>query len=268
MRKLISVLMVLAIVISFGTVSAFSQYDDEILFNDLPWGSSYKDVISALANLYKVSFTSPDYEYLNTKKLVVPDDLPFSLATGFTVRSKNTAKIADIPAYIILHFVFSNDGKTVLNNDINSALLTGADYRFWTNKLETDASFFPEVTRQSFEDASSSAKDLAIKLATIYGRTDKIETDSTHIEFYKSVGINQTSVFLSTHSYLFNDETHYGQIELTYSSGEHEVSTIKEKNSIILRHLITEENLRRSAEESQRQKEHEIEVANGNKNGL
>ena len=278
MHKRIAVLFISVIMIFSLAISANAEYDHEILFNDIPWGSTYQEVTTALAEQYNVSFTSPEYEnYQPVKIFNPPKEYPFSMATGFTVRSNHAVTIADLPAYIVLHFVFPNDGKNVLNEDINGAIFNEASYRFWTNKKAEDASLFPEVQRLSYRDAFDKAKELAIKLQTIYGESDidKSVSSAKHsgANLYKANGLNNSIINFGTGDIIVGAGS--SSISLTYSSGDQNLGADLETSEKILQELAVqykkgqvEQQLQELEEKKQEQDAHEQEIANGNKNGL
>ena len=269
MYRRISALLICLIMVFSCSWAANAEYNQEILFNDIPWGSTYQDVTATLSKQYNISFSAPDYSYYKPDKSInAPADLPFSLATSFDVYSKHAVKIADLPAYIVLHFVFPNDGNNVLNEDINSAIFTRASYQFWTNKEASEAVTFPEVIKASYDDAYRNAKDLTIKLETIYGKSEPIKQSSFpgDDEFYKAIGTSNSSVCLKTGYYIVG--AGLSSIYMTYSPGDQDLGVSTSKSESILLKKINEEKKLRS-EAQQREKEaHEQEVANGNKNGL
>lgn len=270
---LISVIMLFSLVIA-----ANAEYNQEILFNDIPWGSTYQEVTTALSEQYNVSFSAPEYEYYQPVKIFnPPKEYPFSLSTGFTVRSNHAVTIADLPAYIVLHFVFPNDGKNVLNEDINGAIFNEASYRFWSNKKAEDASLFPEVQRLSYRDAFDKAKELAIKLETIYGESDvdKSISSAKHSGaiLYTVNGLNNSMINFGSGDIIVGAGS--SSINLTYSSGDQDLGADLETSEKILQELAVqfkktqaEQQLQELEEKKQEQDAHEQEIANGNKNGL
>ena len=147
------------------------QNTPDILFNGIPWQSSYSEVIASLTNLYGVSFSEPKMEYFEPKDKINNLHLPFSLATGFSVHSTQTALIADYPAYIYLRFVFPNNGGRVLNDNIEQANFVEAKYYLWRNSTKSNlfSEEYPDITNNDFNDASKKCETLKIKLKSIYG---------------------------------------------------------------------------------------------------
>ncbi len=270
MVRKISAIMLSVIMLFSCSLIADAEYNQEILFNDIPWGSTYQEVTTALAKQYNVSFTAPEYTYYKPDKSAnAPADLPFSLATSFDVYSKHAVKIADLPAYIVLHFVFPNDGKNVLNEDINGAIFTEARYRFWTNKEAIDAATYPEVQKPSYDDAYQNAKDLAIKLETIYGKSDAIKNSGVSLggsDMYKAIGTHNSSVRLRTGGLIVGAGT--SSIYMTYSPGDQSLGVNLSKSESLLLQQIQQEKKQRSDAKQREQEAHEQEVANGNKSGL
>ena len=270
MYRRISALLICLIMVFSCSWAANAEYNQEILFNDIPWGSTYQDVTAALSKQYNVSFTAPEYSYYKPDKSVyAPADLPFSLATSFDVYSKHAVKIADLPAYIVLHFVFPNDGKNVLNEDINGAIFTKAEYRFWTNKEAIDAATYPEVQKTSYDVAYQNALDLVIKLETIYGKSEAIKSSGITLggsDMYKAVGTHNSSVCLRAGGIIVGSGR--SSIYMTYLPGDQGLGVNLGQSENLLLQQIQQEKKQRS-EAQQREKEaHEQEVANGNKNGL
>ena len=98
-----------------------AEEKEEILFNGIPWGSTYKETISALKTQYSVDF-------VGAQDLVIEE---YSAAgfpgTGFYVISTSMVKIAEEDAYILLRFAFPNDGKVVAL-DFDNAVFEEAQY--------------------------------------------------------------------------------------------------------------------------------------------
>ena len=278
MHKRIAAFFISVIMMFSFTVTANAEYNQEILFNGIPWGSTYQEVTTALAEQYNVSFTAPEYEYYQPVRIFnPPKEYPFSFATGFTVHSNHAVTIADLPAYIVLHFVFPNDGMNVLNEDINGAIFNEASYRFWSNKKAEDASLFPEVQRLSYRDAFDKAKELAIKLETIYGESDNDKSISSAkrsgASLYKVNGLNDSMINFGTGDIIVGAGS--SSISLTYSSGDQDLGANLEASKKILQEQAldykikqAEQQLQEQEEKKQEQDAHEQEIANGNKNGL
>ena len=276
LRRISAIMISVMILFSFSLTSK-AEYDQEILFNNIPWGSTYQEVTTALAKQYNISFTAPEYEYYKPVKIFnPPKELPFSLATGFTVYSKHAVKIADLPAYIVLHFVFPNDGQNVLNEDINGAFFNEASYRFWSNKKATDASYFPEVQSAPYRNAFDNAKELAIKLETIYGESDSTKIDTAKrggANLYRANGLHNSMVYLGTGDVLVGAGS--SSIYMTYFPGDQDLGIDLEKSGAILQEQVEEEKklqteklLQEQEEKKQEQNAHEQEIADGNKSGL
>ena len=279
MVRRISAILISIIMVLSSVLTGNAEYDQEILFNGIPWGSTYQEVTTALTEQYNVSFTEPEYEYYKPVRLFnPPKEWPFSLATGFTVYSKQTVRIADLPAYIVLHFVFPNDGENVLNEDINCACFNEASYRFWSNKEAPDASFFPEIQSQTYGEAYENAKDLAIILKSIYGESEETSANSLSakragIVLYKTMGLDNSTVTLGTGDIVGRSAS---SIYTIYFAGDQNPGMDQSKSISILRDLVQQERLKQvekskqELEEKKREQEvHNNEVvANTNKNGL
>ena len=194
-----------------------SSFQDVILFNKIPWGTSYEEAIRIVKDTYDVDFPEPDMDQLefptrtkdhkpvrtNDQELeeLIQDSLasckqkgyrndpfPIEPLTHFSIISSSTVSIAGFDAYILLDFAFANDGKKVQNTDIDSATLDAAEYIFCAenpnNKygcnrfIQKSLSEVAEVLPNERERIIS---ELTILLQSIYGDSEFGETLSYYV---------------------------------------------------------------------------------------
>ena len=170
MKKIFVLLFVIVLV--FGVDSSFA-YDDEILFQNIPWGSSQTEVQDTEKVLYKDGKFILEYFYYGfddrdcfdddgktvTRKLLYFDYLLFS-------DLDQRVNIAGYDARV--HFVFSavcEPGSEIDFDNIDFATLNSLQKQL----IEVYFSMNPPNKKEAQED-------LANKLTAIYGKSEKNET--------------------------------------------------------------------------------------------
>lgn len=137
MKKTICLILVFCCVFFCGITSAYAEEEEEILFNGIPWGSTYKETISILKQKYNVDFAGQDDLVKQGYLLSDFDTLYLRLMynytndrIGFSVISKSPVQIAEEDAYIFLDFAFPNNGTDVLYDDYENAAFIHGYYLF------------------------------------------------------------------------------------------------------------------------------------------
>lgn len=182
MQKTISKILLLCVIFSFCTSTAHADYDGDILFNDIPWGTTYKDVLETLTEKYDVEFGEPKMNWWNNVKadevlskagIFFDEEIPFSTYYGFSVSSLQTAMVAGFPAIITLNFLYDNNGNQVKNDteDIEDAILSNATYTFYKAHISpNDEKQFELVNNLEQEEIDRLWNDIPVKLESLYGK--------------------------------------------------------------------------------------------------
>ena len=253
----------------------------DILFNNILWGTPYEDAIRQIRDLYHVDFSEPNsdqlsYPYgddsldelvdnkLNMCRIKGYRDEPFGIntLTHFSVISLSPVTVAGYEAYIILDFVFPNDGKEVKNNDISSSVLDAAEYVFSVKASGNSGSkywgetfiekYLVEVSEVSSTKCKEIKEELAIHLQEKYGNSD-------YASIYK--GGNNTLVSIEDYNWFYATLPVYTEIPrentllwktsfrvdalgLIYSSD----TTLQEENHEIIKESIENEYFAREQE--------------------
>lgn len=203
MKKLLLITM-LIICLSL-TVTVFAKTDNEILFREIPWGSSYSEVEQLLPDFdwYPMSFEYmrhyPVCEVLTDSTSGFDDDFTYGgiNITAQPFSNKETEVAGYTTSDIELYFAFTSVNG-VENQDYNDTAFYGARYSFEPANL------------QGMTD------DLTEKLSSLYGEPDDTKKDTdlwgnktTIIYWY---GANDTVVTLRSvnsendSTGLYNDE--------------------------------------------------------------
>lgn len=204
-KRVIAFILIFTFTLPLFSVPAYAKYDEEILFNDIPWGTSYEETISLLKEKYDITFGEPKFheEWVDIRDKEVlnawnnrPKEDQFSINYGFSIRSNETVNVAGYKAVINLVFAFFNDGKHVLNTRIEDSGLTGAYYYFYSKDVDK---FPTEIADYSNDEIAKIEDGLIVKLKSLYG---ELETASLGWE-HRCSGKNGTSFSLFSHGDLY-----------------------------------------------------------------
>ncbi len=259
-----------------SATSVFAEYNKEILFNGIPWGTKYSEVIKMLKEKFgddlefseKRSSISED-EYKHRKNYSV-FNYDGNWTTKFSVRSDETVSVANNNAYIILTFVYPNNGKTLLTDDINNAIFVGARYDFQV--YSSSYTFY--VSPDTIID------DLQIMLGNVYGEFDKIDHDEKTASRYSKGGYydvkdyiygkNGTKLLFDAWeymSYILGDgiRIKYAGVTIKYGGGKIADKALEEATKIVdeeNKRANEEYKKRKALEEEQKKKQKEEALKN------
>lgn len=164
------------------------KYSDEILFNDIEWGTNYTNVDSVLSSLSLINISGEDYKTMSVDDIILGDykGIDFEYDDINIIASALNGE-TDVAGYttreVQLHFAYIPvDG--VLDKTEENSSLYGAQYFFDTQNLQ------------------EMSQDLTNKLSSTYGESDDVKTDVdmwgneyTYTYWY---GQNDTVVVLKT----------------------------------------------------------------------
>ena len=184
--KLILLLITTLCITSITPVCAEPTYDKEILFNNIPWGSSLVQVEDTIPGIWiylddDEQFTESAYSCAGLGTL---DEYDFARGTGMTASFLNYNK--PVGGYDV-EYMHTYYAYTFPNNEINrehkNTSLYGADYEL------------------NFVDVNNAFDDLAGKLCSLYGNEYITKEITTLFDglwtTYTWEGINSTYVSLS-----------------------------------------------------------------------
>ena len=212
MKKWFVSTIVICIIVNCSSVSAKS--DKEILFRDIPWGSSYEEVKKVMGEYEFREKGREDTETDYVEQLLT-DIYPqgfnsdvFTNEGGYGAYAYTKDKI-DVAGYTSEStcFLFSrnaNEDGTITWDNMENLSLYGAYYRIEPVSLE------------------SATEDLMEKLSSLYGEPDKYIDDSLEYGYsedyiYYWYGADDTVVSLASHSY--GDEAKpYTYIHISYAT--------------------------------------------------
>ena len=197
MKRIVSIILAVTMLMVLSS-SALAKTEDEIQFRSIPWGSTYKETMSALEDT-GITWGTP-YPYKTGRK---------ELTTGFTVSSKRVMDFSvagNKVSSVTLWFAYDvNDPSSE-----DSAIFVQAEYIF-----DADT------------NASGIETDLKEKMSSVYSAPDDKSSESfandfTHYWYW--YGGNNTSVTLY-HKYtepFFIKSMASDDLTLTYTSGQME----------------------------------------------
>lgn len=250
---------------------------EEILFNDIPWGTSYLETIHILKEKYQIDFTEPLTELKVNKQLSDvrianstqhTRELPFSIITAFEVVSTSTVTIAGHDAYIDLIFGFNNDGRNVINSSFDDGVLMKASYcfyeQYWPYEVSwsvSDRHYLIKDICLNYNQYQSIKEELAVSLKSVYGIDFLEELDHYPYRQVFVYGNNNSILCFDTNDaeifrwYL--DDLHPKSIRIVYTGGNYDFS----RNYDILSNKI-------KLEYEKQQKEYIESIPVGDTNGL
>lgn len=198
---------VLATMLSICTVSA--DYDKEITFRDIPWGSDIETSIKIMGE--DLDYSAPrnrdDYTYAYKSSNILELDYEHSesdkIGASVSVYTSDDFKVAGYDVnYIYLYFVTKFEGDK-------------ADFDNCTDSLYGGEYFFDCV------DYETASKDLQEKLTGLYGEiSETVKSDDKTIHIWN--GANGTCCGL-----IEDLESSYNQLVLAYCSktGDSDIDT-------------------------------------------
>ncbi len=197
MKKIVSFIMAFIILMSLTSLS-FAKTEEEIQFRSIPWGSNYKETLSALNDI-GITWDTPTPSKSGKREFI----------TGFTVTSKRVMDFSvagNKVSSVTLWFAYVVDKPS--SND--HAIFIQAEYVF-----------------DSDTNASGIETDLKEKMSSVYSNPDDSSNESFANDFTHNwywYGGNNTSVTLH-HKYtepFFIKSLASDDLTLTYTSGEME----------------------------------------------
>ena len=190
MKKIICSLLIICCFVSLVSSCVYAEYDRDILFNEIPWETTYRETIETLSNKYNVEFTEPTFDTTGITTILYNaekyGEIPFSTCTQFTVYSLSTINIAELPAVMTLIFYFDNDGNDIKNTkeDVDSAVLGYAKYTFLTSEEEEQFKAVNGIVDDGTE--RKMAEELKLKLEVLYGEFDERKIHNKSSEWVKN----------------------------------------------------------------------------------
>lgn len=211
MKKVISLLLVLCYFVSSFSLGAYARYDKEILFRDIPWGSTYEEVRDAFKDYYKLAWEKKDKKRYDLTKFLNKDQEYLQWVIGdnefpsvLYVEAEPTASSEFMVAgrkvsHIELVFAYTKDENGELPQDLKHTALY--------------------IARYHFKGKSESGKfdDLDNKLSSIYGETELYrKPPGLFNASYKKIweGSNETFAVLV-------DDGYYVDLYYFWKNGEH-----------------------------------------------
>lgn len=184
MKKTICLFLVFCFVAVFGNYSVCAEYDKEILFRNIPWGSTYSEAKEALADLHAEWGTPYNYAHNSIRNII--DGRPPERNNYYTICYVTLENIKDKVAgrpltSITLYFAF---------NDIENPY------------LENTSLFLAVYTFQNSSMTEKDKDDLLNTIEKVYGPHDTMEDytspglgywdygirgkDNSEVHFYRS----------------------------------------------------------------------------------
>jgi len=184
MKKMICLFLVFCFVVIFGNYSVYAEYDKEILFRNIPWGSTYGEVKEALADLDAEWETPYNYAH-NSIRGIIDERLP---------ERKN--------AYTICYVTLKNIKDKVAGYPLKSITLYFAFNDIENPYLEDTSLFLAVYTFEYGSMTETEKDDLLNTLEQVYGPYDTMEDyhspglgywdygiigkDNSEVHFYRS----------------------------------------------------------------------------------
>lgn len=175
----------------------FAETDSEILFRDIPWGSSFNDTSKLLPEFNLFGSTMDGLNAANTNN-VLKGELSGDIGINNNCYSgeicfqampmiSRDLDVAGYPVYCLyLYYTYSTENGFSLSDD--NTILYGAQYEF-----------------EEPQNLESMYSDLADKLSTIYGeaddKCDDINDFGTQTAYMRWYGANDTAVALQSYDY-------------------------------------------------------------------
>ena len=203
MKKTISLLLVLCCLISAIPFCASAEYDDEILFRDIPWGLSYQETIDSVTKSIKESGGYVSWSELESRNYTSIGhlsqgsiDLGDYETIGKVYSTGINLKIANHQVERInLYFVYEFDGKKLLQNKEH------AFFYMATYTIKNESGKDPYEERLLFEDL----------LKELYGDYDDsgVEGLSPQYIYRYFWGDNDTELVFTEEIHIFSGDKIY-----------------------------------------------------------
>ena len=202
--------MVLALTSIFSSVTpVFAKTDKEILFRDIPWGTSFSDTKDLFPDQCLFGMQLDGINAMSTKEILTGMSDDSNVYDGKICLYAQPLDIADVDVagystpYLNFYYSYSiNENK--IDFDDSNTLLYGAQYEFEP------------------QDIDSMYSDLLEKLSSVYGNPDKTESDTTQWGI-KNIytwwyGANNTSLVLRASDLSdYDDDLENNKIYISYA---------------------------------------------------
>lgn len=186
-KQVLAFVLVMVLVLPMFSVPAYAEYDEEIMFRNIPWGSNYYEVMEALEDVgikewgaekpltrLNIEASKNAMWISHESESVEPEKLGFCICVDgkkmpvFTVAGFEVSEITLYFAY-----TFAEDGTLLLDREHTA--LYAASYAFRKNTSQVSSS-------------------LLLKLRALYGKQDAHKSDTNG---YKNAwyGKNGTDLF-------------------------------------------------------------------------
>lgn len=130
MKKKICMLLVLCCFVSSFSFSAYAKYDGEITFRDIPWGSTYEEVMEALKDLDVKWSTLYDYHYRSLDGIMIDcDDTDSNFVSIYYVKGTPNYKTLKVGGFevenIYLYFARTTENGNVMDDKAHTYFYIG-----------------------------------------------------------------------------------------------------------------------------------------------
>lgn len=225
MRKRVISLSVLSFLVFINATPVMAEEEKEILFRDIPWGTSYTDVDNqnpdfGLWPIEGDSFISPSVDAILLDNNYEGIDFEYGDINIIGNTFDFTPNVAGYTASeVTLYFAYTSQDTTLSKTEQDSALY-GAKYKFEAMDLE------------------SMANDLVSKLTSLYGDPEETTNDKdiwgNKSTFTHWKGANDTELMLKTTD-ASEDTTGFCSDEIVISYAWREGDTLLQTASDILK---------------------------------
>lgn len=194
--------------IAIGTIAILSVSSsalaDEILFRNIPWGSTATEAKQIASDITWMSFGGATFGRLDTLRYEdysVTDINSDNNSVEYTAITHDDLEVAGYkPEDIQMYFSLVPDDKKIIKDDEHTALYAG-QYKFYPQNIE------------------SVSDDLLEKLTGLYGEPKKLQSEYEflykHYSIYEWDGDNDSSVFLLTA--ISEDNPSENRVVITYT---------------------------------------------------
>lgn len=168
MKKKLAILLICAVFLP--AFASFAENPGEhIIFRNIPWGSSYQEVVNALSKT-GLKWSSPAVKTGRTIRNTIIDNIGygFDYETGVYINTDYKSPQLNVAGYdttrITLYFAYTTDKNGDLPKDLEHTAFCLAKYEF-------------EPT-----DLSAMTEDFIMKISALYGEVDEMLSDTLVIE--------------------------------------------------------------------------------------